>query len=193
MAIVNTKTGFLGGFTLLEMLIALSIFSVVVTVGSGALVTLQATQSHAINLQNAHDNIRYTLGTISLEILAGDNYCFGSSCKSGGSPVSFCSWAGSGCESFTFRQSLTKDTIDYRLNIVDGKGRVERQINGEGFIPMTDPDRTVTKLIFYTTGLIGFPQRVTIVIEVKAGDLNRPGGESRIRMQTAVTKRNITF
>ena len=188
MAIVNRK-----GFTLLEMLIALSIFSIVVTIGAGALVMLQAAQSHAINLQNVHDNIRYALSTMSLEILAGDSYCKNNSCvSSGGGVVSSCDWSGAGCELFSFRQSLTSEIIDYRLAVVDGKGRVERQINGGGFIPITDPDRTVTKLAFYTTGSIGSPQRVTILIEVQAGDLNRPGGESRIHMQTSVAKRRLS-
>lgn len=185
MATVNIKTG----FTILEMLIALSIFSVVITLGTGALVMLQAAQSHAINLQNVHDNIRFTLETMSRDIRTGDSYCIGSSCKkSGGGMVSSCNnWSDGGCELFSFRQSLTRETIDYRLN----GGRVERQIDGGGYIPVTDPDRTVTDLTFYTTGSIDSSQRVTILIEIEAGDPGRPGGESRIRMQTSITKRRL--
>ena len=164
MATVNIKTG----FTLLEMLIALSIFSVVIILGAGALVMLQAAQSHAINLQNVHDNIRFTLETMSREIRTSDSYCYGASCKSGVTWVSSCTCGGS-C------------------------GRVERQIGGGDFLPITDPDRTVTDLTFYTTGIRGSPQRVTILLEVEAGDSNRPGGESRIRMQTSVTKRRPAF
>lgn len=185
MATVNIKTG----FTLLEMLIALSIFSVVMILGAGALVMLQSAQSHAVNLQNVHDNIRFTLETMSREIRTSDSYCYGASCVRGGRGVSACSWLGSGCEVFSFRQSLTSETINYRLR----QGRVERQINGGGYIPITDPDRTVTDLTFYTTGRMGSPQRVTILLEVEAGDSSRPGGESRIRMQTSVTKRRPAF
>lgn len=189
MAVVNMNIRFASGFTLLEMLIALSIFSGVVTIATGALVMLQAAQSHAINLQNVHDNIRYTLDTMSREIRTGDSYCISNSCESGGIGVSSCNWLGVGCELFSFRQSLSSDTIDYRLF----NGSVQRQINAGGYVPITDPDRTITDLTFYTTGSIGSSQRVTILIEVEAGDLVRPGGESRMRVQTAVTKRRLSF
>src|SRR3989344_3537673 len=190
MATVNIKTG----FTLLEMLIALSIFSVVIILGAGALVMLQAAQSHAINLQNVHDNIRFTLETMSREIRTSDSYCYGASCMRGIIGVSTCNWLAGGCDLFSFRQSLTKEIIAYRLNTCMGTcGRVERKIGGGDFLPITDPDRTVTDLTFYTTGSIGSPQRVTILLEVEAGDSNRPGGESRIRMQTSVTKRRPAF
>ena len=190
MAIVIIKRRFAWGFTLLEMLIALSIFSIVIILSAGALVMLQTAQSHAINLQNVHDNIRYTLDTISREIRTGDSYCVGNSCEreSDGMSVSSCDWS-NGCNLFSFRQSLSGDTIYYRLH----NGSVERQVNTSGFVPITDPDRTITDLVFYTTGGIGSPQRVTILIEVEAGDLNRPGGESRMRMQTAITKRRAAF
>ena len=185
-----------GGFTLLEMLIALSIFSVVIILGAGALVMLQAAQSHAINLQNVHDNIRFTLETMSREIRTSDSYCNGASCMRPGSGigVSTCDWPGGGSNLFSFRQSLTRKIIAYRLYTCMGTcGRVERKIGGGDFLPITDPDRTVTNLTFYTTGSIGSPQRVTILLEVEAGDSNRPGGESRIRMQTSVTKRRPAF
>jgi prepilin-type N-terminal cleavage/methylation domain-containing protein len=62
------------GFTLIEMIIALAIFSVVATVALGALVNIVSANKKAQSLQAAITNINYALETLSREMRVGSTY-----------------------------------------------------------------------------------------------------------------------
>ena len=184
------------GFTLLEMIVALGIFSIVAVLTAGTIVSFNRVQKKTINIQNAHDNIRYALETMARAIRTGDAYCkqdAGLTC-SGGSSV--CAWSTGGCDTFAFRESISGSNYVYRRGVVAGKGIIERSTDGVNFTIITDPRIDITKLRFYVSGITDSPyalssteqQKVTIVVEIRSGTGTQI---SQLNMQTTVTKRKL--
>lgn len=67
------------GFTLMEMVVSLGIFSAVMLLSVGALVSVQNAQIRSSDVQTVHDNIRFTLELMTKEIRQGRQYA-GFSC-----------------------------------------------------------------------------------------------------------------
>ena len=65
------------GFTLIEMIVALAIFSIVATVALGALMKIISANKKAQTLQSAMTNLNFALESMSREMRVGNNY----SCK----------------------------------------------------------------------------------------------------------------
>jgi|SRR3989344_6004257 len=63
------------GFTLVEMLIALAIFSTVVVVGIGMMFAVLNVQKRIIFLRRVHDNVRFTIESMSRELRTAITVC----------------------------------------------------------------------------------------------------------------------
>lgn len=197
------------GFTLLEMIVAVGIFSIVAVLASGSAFLFHHLQRKAINAQNVHDNIRFALDTMAREIRTGDIFCDSSlstpcveadPVPDGTDDCDFDAGNMGGCAQFAFRESLTgmpDPTIAYRLheNIPLGiQGAIQKRIGSGSWYYITDPKRTISRLRFYASGISGDPldteqERITIVVEVESAYLAKPGEESKLLLQTTVTKR----
>lgn len=62
------------GFTLIEMIVSLGIFTVVAVVAIGALLKVMDANRKSINLKNATNNINFALESMSREMRVGRNY-----------------------------------------------------------------------------------------------------------------------
>ena len=62
------------GFTLIEMIVSLALFSVVITIAVGALLTLINTNAQLQSEQNVLTNLSFTLDSMAREIRTGTNY-----------------------------------------------------------------------------------------------------------------------
>ncbi|MBY0309952.1 type II secretion system GspH family protein [Patescibacteria group bacterium] len=73
---IPTKLSQRRGFTLIEMIVSLGVFSVVVTITAGALITLIATNQRFQREQNTTTNLAFALDSMTREIRTGSNfYC----------------------------------------------------------------------------------------------------------------------
>lgn len=187
-----------GGFTLLEMLVAVGIFSAVAVLASSSAVTFHNLQRKVINAQNVHDNVRFAIDTMAREIRTGDKYCdasFPPAIQCAPSPS--CTWASGGCTRFAFRESLavTTPNIAYRLDTsAPGGGAIQKSVDeGASWEYITDPERTISSLRFYVSGIpdLNEQERVTIVVEVMSAYRAHPGEEARMILQTTVAKRKL--
>ncbi len=71
------------GFTLVEMIVALAVFSVVATISVGALLTLIASNNNAQSEQNVMTNLSFALDSMTRELRTGSYYyCTGVSVRS---------------------------------------------------------------------------------------------------------------
>lgn len=84
------------GFTLLEMIISIGIFSVLVISSIGVMIAVSNAQLKAANVQATQDNIRFGIDLLAKEIRDGFGYALTSHCPGSrpGQELSFTTWLG---------------------------------------------------------------------------------------------------
>ena len=77
------------GFTLLEMVIAMGIFSVVMISAIGIMLGVSNSEIKANGIQSILDNVRFSLELITKEMRTGSNYVLSTNCAPSGSEITF--------------------------------------------------------------------------------------------------------
>jgi type II secretory pathway pseudopilin PulG len=162
------------GFLLVEVIVAVALFSVVMTVGIIALLSLVQANERSQRFKIVSNNLNLALESISKEIRVGTGFTCGADC--------------SGDDAFSFT-SKDDEVITYRLSTDD---RIERRVGGDSFIDITAEDIVIDKLEFYVRGnndTDGFQPKVEIYVSGYSGerDLDR----MRFDLQTIVSQRTI--
>lgn len=143
------------GFTLVEILVAISIFSVVVISTIGAFLKMVDVNKKIQSVRTAMDNANLAMETMARSIRLGTNYyCTATSggyqgglepapqdCTSGGTLIGF--------EGQRGEVGNPQDQIYYQLNPTTGQ--IERTINSQT-IPITSADITIQKMEFFVDG-----------------------------------------
>ncbi len=167
------------GFSLIEVLVSLSIFTIVVTISVSALYVLIEGNSRARNSQSIITNLSFALDSMTREIRTGSDFFCADDYESlpdDGIEQASCPDGG---EAFAFNeggQSLTEDMgssrIAYRLNDTT----LQRKL-GDGSVAdwadVTSPDIVIDTLQFYVTGADRADSDtpiVTVYIAGSAGD-----------------------
>lgn len=161
------------GYTLVELLVAMSVFVIITSVAVGGYVRGIKTSRQASALAAANSNISSALEQMMREIRTGFSI---SNCPGG-------------CVSFynlpitnNLRKKITYKIIGNQIT----RGEGEININ---FIPITDSKVKINRLEFYSPILPDhYPKRVVIKIDIKTDE---PGVEDGIiHLQTTVSARN---
>lgn len=164
------------GFTLLEMLVSIGIFSVVVVASIGATIEISKAQLKSSNLQATQDNVRFTLELLTKELRTGINFQLTSICSSV-SEISFDD--ANGIKRVYF---LSGDAI---MRIV---GSTDCAIA----TPFTAEDVAVERLIFRMRGTTLGPNdgqpMVTISLTVRSKS-PKVALESSMNLQTTIVQR----
>lgn len=158
------------GFTLIEMMVAVTVFTVIMVVCLSAFLNISNIQRKAEVVRAVNDNLNFSIELMTREIRSGQDYIVGG----GGSSLTF--------------TSVDGYTIFYRLL----NGRIERSDNGVNFFALTAPEVVITKLLFFIDGEAAgdFQQpRVTLVINGLAK--NKEGIESKLNLQTTISQRKL--
>jgi len=128
----NTK---IAGFTILELLVSVSVFSVVVFISIGAVVSIFGTNRKTDNIRKAIDNANFAFEVITRETRFGSGFlCDGVPDCVGGSSLSF----------------TANDESTVRYEVVNG--RLSRSIDGGVFFPLTSSNFIVEDLSFNLKG-----------------------------------------
>jgi prepilin-type N-terminal cleavage/methylation domain-containing protein len=202
------------GFTLIEMMVSVALFTAVMVVALGALLGLSEANRKADSLSAAVNNLGAALDDMSRTIRTGSNYNCGAV-----SPVTSphdCSGSASPGTAFSFLASDGVTETVYRLNttannasgsvaggntcgqITGTIGCIERsQDGGVTWLPITSADVVVQNLNFYVIGSSPsdhIQPKVTIVIDgyvIVTTSVNPsvPGQQSAFDIQTSVTQR----
>jgi prepilin-type N-terminal cleavage/methylation domain-containing protein len=179
------KNELVGGFTLIEMLVAVSVFATIATISTGALLSVSDAQQKILALRIVQDNLSYVFDIMGKEVRTGNSYhCGITSDDFSDTPLNCTS---SGGPSFTFRNNAG-DKITYRLNT----GRIERIVNGNAAAPfvLTSPDANITYLTFYVVGAPANDNnqpRLTVILKGTAGVKEKI--KSQINIQTTISQR----
>ena len=166
-----------GGFTLLEMIVSIGIFSVLIVVAIGIVLSISNAQIKAANVQNIQDNIRFTLELITKELRVGSGYA-----------VSSCT--GNFCQQINFT-TTNGEQRGYCLESGVVKRLSGTAICGFGS-PMTSSNIIVDRMYFIVSGIAigssdGQPS-ITVVLQARSAD-PRQALESTINLQTTVVQR----
>lgn len=185
------------GFTLVEIMVASSIFVVVMLIVSGSIVSVISANQKSNNLRSVMDNLNLTLESMTRTIRFSDYYYCGSistppnvlDCPNGGN--AFTAWFGNTRYSYTLSGGRIMRTR------ADVTGSVSNYI--------TSPDVTINKLVFKVTGSTPFDTslgttcvspnecnqpKVTIIISGSAGVDNTT---SNFNLETTVSQRLLDF
>jgi len=191
------------GFSLIEVLVSLSIFTVVMTISVGVLMVLIDANARAQNIQSVMTNVSFALDSMTREIRTGSDYYCGaaSALPVSGETISNCMTGGAALSFNEGGQSLTEDTPNdsRRIGIRLNAGTLERRLgNGDGdantnededWAPLTSPDITITDLKFYVSGATradGESPTATLYIKGSAGESD--GSEGTFNIQTTVVQ-----
>lgn len=182
------------GFTLIEMMVAVTIFTIVMMVSAGAILSIVEANRKAQSLKSVINNLNFTLETISRNIRVGTNYrCMdlagsgipnsnlgiAQDCPNGGNVIAF--------ESQDGNPGTSSDQLVYIFNA----GGIFRQIGSGGNtrVRLTSDAVTIDLMRFTVSGVAdgdGEQPRVQMVVRGRA----QVGGvESVFNLQTSVTQR----
>lgn len=169
------------GFTLIEIMTALSIFLVVMTISMGSIVSIFDADRKSRSLREVMGNLNLAMEAMAREMRFGTNYHCGTSgeltvpqnCPSGDTLLSFLS---SDSEQITYRKTGTS---------------IEKSIDGGGYISVTAPEVVIDDLTFYALGAgTGNTLQPKVLIKVR-GTAGSGDTASEFTLQTLVSQRAI--
>lgn len=192
------------GFTLVEMLVAIAVFMIVMTVAVGSLISIIDANRKAQAIKNVVNNINFALESISKDMRVGTKY----SCYDGTGYVGDCTGVGGiGVKYLSGKLDPggTNYVVHYRFfpNPNSGEGNIQRCMNTDynsacvSWESLTAPvdNVKITNMKFYVlgSGTVSLPlaskkqPRVIITLEGVAG--TKESIKTSFNIQTTVSQR----
>lgn len=175
------------GFTIIELLVAIAIFSVVVSVAVGGFVRALRTQRQVVALMAANSNVSLAIEQMAREIRTGRNFTVNN-------PFLFtdCGSDPSRGSELTFTNGLL-DQITYRFFSMAEEGFIDREVNGASD-HITGKNVRIRYVCF---GLLGdqpypgdeYPPRVTVSIGISP--VAQGVSDNITNIQTTISARQI--
>ena len=176
------------GFTLLEVIISIGIFSVVVVAAIGITLSVKIAQEKTTNTQDVQDNVRYALEFMTKELRQGSLY---------EPQPAGCDVYTNPCTKMKFARTLSGGSFETVWYCWTG-GTIYRVVSPFDLcdpataIALTSSDVDVSSLTFYVAGNAPGPAdgqpRVTIAISASSKDI-KTQLQSSMKLQTTVTQR----
>ncbi len=185
------------GFTLVEMIVAVGLFSVVMLVCVGALLSLVNANRKAQALQSVMNNLNIALDGIVRDARMGTEYngssgCSGNNdsspndCTGGGTSFSFLPYCSTPpCDPNPWVYSFGKDS--------NGIGRIYKSEDGQTPVPITAPEVSIEDMEFYVVGTTPgdtTQPKVVIVIKGTAG-ASAGSGQTTFHIQATAVQRAL--
>jgi len=190
------------GFTLIEMLVSIALFSVVMVVALGALLSMSVSVRTATATNSAINNLSSAMDSISRLVRTGTNY----HCGSGGvlenpqdcptTPDGFFAYRAFDGSQVTYCLSdpaapTQCSSATPKTTCPTGKScTILRKIGSGGYVTLTAPEVNITYLAFYTEGAAlgdNIQPKMTVVVSGTVPVTNTQS--SNFNIQTAVTQR----
>ena len=180
------------GISLIELIVALSLFIVVMLISTGALLSVVDANRKARALESLMDNLGFAIENMSKSIRTGSTY----HCSNSGNIATprDCS---NGDEFFAFEASdgsdaTSNDQVVFRLN----GNQIERSTDGgSNYFSITSPSITIDSvdgLQFYVVGANPNDNKQPKVIMVIKGQAGTKAKEiSRFEVQTTISQRVV--
>ncbi len=144
------------GFTLIEIMVATSIFMIIMLVAMGTLITSSDTAKKAQALRSAMDNVNFAMESMTRSLRMGTDYTcvtFGSSVVLPAASNADCSLSTSGGGAVVFTPANGSPARNAAFRVItraNGTGVLQRCI--PGCVDLVSPDVDIQKLVFYVNG-----------------------------------------
>lgn len=167
------------GFTLIEMMVSVTIFSIVTLIVSGAFIVLADIYRQIQSNRAVIDNLNLAMDTMTLQIREGKNYAVSS-------------------DQIAFDEYVIKDNeyvksdryLTYRLK--DGSGILEQCVDeildDDSCNDLTSSEIQIETL-YFEEQQTNFPRQILVILEGVAS--NKKGLESRFLLQSTLSQRNL--
>ena len=182
------------GFSLIEILVATAIFSVVMTISIGAVVSINDSNKKAQITRTVMDNLNFAMENIARNLRVGRTFhCDVNvlvppkdsprNCSLGASSIFF--------EGYKGDLNNGNDQIAYRLN--ETTHQVERSLDsGVSYLSITSTELSIDTLKFYVTGAEpGDQKQPRVVIVISGSAIFKNGIKSSFNIQTTVSQRKL--
>ena len=187
----SKKRNLVWGFTLIELMVATSIFVVIMLSSMGALFMLLDASKNSRALRFAMDNVNFSMESMTRSIRMGTNYYCGTfdptditstlNCPNGNTLISF------------VPQSPAISRVGYKLtarNDTKGTYALERcDING--CVPIVSTDVDIEKLKFFVKGSAYDDNKQASVYIIMKGTVLVKGVPTSFAIQTMASQRNF--
>lgn len=172
------------GFTLLEMVVALAVFSIVIIIGLNSLLSISAANKKAQAFRVVQDNLNFVLESVSKAIRTGYDYYCGDTVDDFGPSDSSqdCSGPTGGGPSLTFTDSKgTRAMYSFKDN------KIQRSFDGFNFESLISDEIEIERGEFYVIGTAaGAQPLVTIGLR---GIVTKQRVESATTLQITISQR----
>lgn len=177
------------GFTLIELMVATSIFSMVMLASLGALFTLLGASKDSRATHTAMDNVNFALESMTRSIRMGSKYYCepggilledigeGKDCPNGGTAISF------------LPQGEESKTVDYVLKVDGSRGTIQRCVATKGCVQVISDAVNVTDLKFYVTGVEDSKKQPGVFVKLE-GEVTVKEKDIPFLIQTFINQRN---
>lgn len=167
--LIKDKNSKSSGFTLIELMVAVSIFATVAVIATGAVITANNINQKAQAIKQAMDNLNFALDSMTLKLKSGGGYYCAAAGDFADPPISpnYPSADSQDCTSNPGTAIAFKLADDpgpsnprrfiYRLRTVAGKGQLQVAKGPDSgsmssFTPITNDQLDVKSLKFYVVG-----------------------------------------
>ena len=181
------------GFTLIELMVAVSVFSMVMMISMGSILSvLDANRKSQAN-RTVMDNLNASLESMTREIRFGHNYYCGSNNLSSNTSLVDCAISdGSPAGTFSFTASS-----GYQVIYLYSSGKIVKNVYDAGGLPVsglsgdvTSSDIIIDKLTFRVSGSSSSDlQQPRVTIAIKGHSGAKTNLQSTFSVQTTISQR----
>ena len=187
------------GFTLVEMLVALSLFTIVVTIVAGSILVLISGNQQVVGEQSVMANMSFVMDSMTREIRTGKNYYCANSFDNQlvENDNSDCSTGKNGISFVEAGNSITGSNNGIIAYYFDSTSKtIMRKVENSNPQSIVSNDIYIKDAKFFVTGTKSFSDNsrdvnqptVTIVITAMESSAS---GEKPVTLQTTITQREL--
>lgn len=175
------------GFTLVEVIVAVGIFSIVMTIALGAIISIVGANKKAQALHNVINNLNLAVESMVRDMRMGYDY----ECDYAG----YYCYEGSRSFSFKSKQYNTLNdepiTVTYRYQDEEDELFIEKSVDGGEFVRITGEEVKIEKLNFFSSSDLttSYSRQQPVILVVIEGKAVIGQEESKFNIQTLVSQR----
>ncbi len=176
------------GFTLVELMVAVSIFAIIMVMSMGAVVSILEANRKSRTLKSAMNNLNLVVESIARNVKFGTNWNLTGGTDCVGSGISF-------IDKFSI-PNVTRN-VSYCYVAVPGAGRIDRKIDIVGgatgsFESLTSPEINIKRFSLTGSGLLSNDnQQPFLILSIGGVAGSRASNQTSFDLQTAVSQREL--